>query len=101
MIFLSKEKEEDWNNAPESVKKMSEYILSQNIAEVQRKIIQDMENKIKQEKTPKECPFCKQKASDYEWMFLEQKDIAAGYREHIQMLKKELEELRLKTVRNE
>ncbi len=43
MIFLSKEKEEEWNNIPESEKKMLEYLLSQKIAEVQLKIIKDFE----------------------------------------------------------
>lgn len=50
-------------------------------------------------KEPKECSFCKQKASDYEWMFLEQRDIAAGYRKMIEELKKEINELRAENVK--
>ena len=50
-------------------------------------------------KEPKECSFCKQRASDYEWMFLEQKDIAAGYRKLIEELKKEIAELRAENVK--
>ena len=48
---------------------------------------------------PKECSFCKQRASDYEWMYLEQKDICDGYRKLIEELKKEMAEMRQENVK--
>jgi len=38
----------------------------------------------------------KNRAFDYEWMFLEQKDICQGYRKMVEELKKELAECREK-----
>lgn len=47
---------------------------------------------------PKECPYCKQRASDYEWMFKEQQNIANGYKKIIEEMKKELAEVKQENV---
>ena len=48
MIFQSKEAEEEWNNAPESVKKWVNAFLKQNIIETQMKIMRDLEKKMEE-----------------------------------------------------
>lgn len=67
IVFLSKKAEQEWN----SPRKLEEYDESTIL-------------------------LWKQRAADYEWMFLEQKEICEGYREIIEGLEKEIQDLKLK-----
>lgn len=96
MVFLSKEAEEEWNNASPAIRKQAEYLLNQNAKEVQWKIQQEMEAKMMEQGDNKCIEFWRRKAADYEWMFLEQKDIAEGYRKIIEELQQELKDLKIK-----
>lgn len=44
----------------------------------------------------KDIEFWRSRAITYEWMFLEQKDITAGYRKLIEEMQQELKELKTK-----
>lgn len=96
IVFLSKEAEEEWNNAPEGVKKLRDKLLKQNIEETQWKIQQEMEAKMIEAGDNRCIEFWRQKAADYEWMFLEQKSLCDGYRKIIEELQQQIIDLKLK-----
>lgn len=96
MVFLSEESEKEWNDQPESIKKAALHIFQQNIAETQWKIEQEMEAKMLEQGDNHCIEFWRRKAADYEWLFIEQRDISAGYRKIIEELREEIKGLKLK-----
>ena len=95
MIFSSKEAEEEWNNAPEDVKKMRDKLLSESISQTQARIQREMEEKIFKDQEQNDLAFWKKQSGLYEWLFIEQKDISAGYRKIIEEQEKIINDLKL------
>ena len=97
IIFLSKKAEQDWNNQPENIKNLTNHLINQNIYDTQRKISEELE-KINSEKIAEEMKKQqeKQELETYKWMYLEQKDISAGYRKIIEDQEKEIKRLKNK-----
>lgn len=50
-VFLSKEAEEEWENAPDSVKKARSYILAEALRQSEIEIMERMQNKKSLDKT--------------------------------------------------
>lgn len=96
MVFLSKKAEEEWNNMSPSVRKTAEHLLNQSVKETQWKIQQEMEAKMMEQGDNHCIEFWRRKAADYEWMFLEQRDIADGYRKIIEEMEQQIKDLKSK-----
>lgn len=95
IVFLSKEAEEEWNNAPEGVKKIRDRLLKENIHDTQMRIHKDMEAKMLEDYEKKSVEYWKWTAQHYEWMFIEQRDISSGYRKIIEEQEQMIRDLKL------
>lgn len=79
-IFLSKEQEKEWEEAPESIKTMRDCIVRENLEETRRKL----------EETCGSQQYWKNKCQMYEWLYLESVKICDDYKELVLKLGKDL-----------
>lgn len=95
VIFSSKEAEEEWHSAPTEVKKIRNTLLNETIVDMQMRLKNELDQKLINERDKHTVESWKKQAELYEWLYLQQKEIAQGYRQIIEEQEKIINNLKL------